>query len=112
MVKIKPEETKDSKQEQALKEIQVFNAEAAWYGIPKKLAYATMAMSMAFLQIMPWYFCLLFLIIALYTLSAIYTDDPRALLAWKRGFSSKTHWSAGVSKRRTITFIEQPLRKD
>lgn len=100
------ENTKENKQEQSLKEVQVFNAEATWYGIPKKAAYATMAMSLAFVQIMPWYFCLLFLIISLYTLSAIYTDDPRALLAWKRGFRSKTHWSAGVYKRRTITFIQ------
>ena len=101
-----PEKQNESKQEQSLKEVQVFNVEATWYGIPKKIAYGTLAMSLAFLQVMPWYFCVLFLIVALFTLGAIYTDDPRALVAWKRGFRSKTHWSAGVYKRRTITFIQ------
>ncbi len=93
----------------ALKQAKVFTQKEQYFGIPSKVCYNVVALSVglgvAFKSPLVGLLFLFLLVIPLYH---IHKNDPFALTVWKRGlFRRYGRWCAGRSDSREIKIIKR-----
>jgi type IV secretory pathway TrbD component len=93
------------KQPDSLKDIRVLNDPDLTFGLPKKLFWGGIAITLAFTYMLPWYIGLMFGMVYFATAYAIHKDDPHALPMWTRALRRGTHWSAGVYRVRRVKYF-------
>lgn len=89
----------------ALKDIRVLNDPDLAFGLPKKLFWGGIALTLVFGYMLPWVIGVLFGMVYFATAYAIHKDDPHALAMWTRALRRGTHSSAGSYRLRRIRYF-------
>jgi len=93
--------------EQGLKEVQVLSQDQQTFGLPTPIFGGGLALSVAFMFILPWYIGLLFGVVYFFVMYTIHQTDNRAIAAWRRALTKQGNsWSAGAAKRKRFLIID------
>jgi hypothetical protein len=93
--------------EQGLREVQVLSHEQLILGLPSKIFGGGLALSVAFMFILPWYIGVIFGVIYFFAMYTIHEKDSRAIIAWRRALTKRSnYWSAGQIKRKRFIVID------
>ena len=92
---------------QGLKEVRAFTSEHLTLGLPTPVFGGGVALTVAFMLILPWFIGLAFGAVYFYAMFAIHAHDARALHAWRRSLSKRaTYWGAGSVRRRKFLIVD------
>ncbi len=93
--------------EQGLREVQVLSQDQLTSGLPTKIFGGGLALSVAFMFILPWYIGVLFGVVYFFAMYSIHENDSRAIVAWRRALTKRSnYWSAGQVKRKRFNVID------
>lgn len=101
-----------SEEQEAFKQAKVFTQSEEYFGIPSKVFYNVIAISVVFIiafkslyGVIVSIIMFLLMVVPLYHL---YQDDPAALKIWQRGlFRKYDRWCAGRADVRKINYLKK-----